>query len=457
MIPAPVVVDVARPLRVIGPPEAPFRGRLVPGGAGSYCVDARDAPIEVWLARPGGHVLAAVDVDTAADGSIVLILPRLRHRITEQRASEAETPGQVVTLAVSMLRGGVHAQELGVSEGEWWVAEDGRPVLVPGGATPWQVAASDILEAASSVPATASAVRHVIDALREPVGFVRAAPGLEDELFAAAASAPLPLADGSRARGAGGGPRAAASRSERGEPVADEVTGAIERLVDADIARATRQALSSVQTTIGAAAGAVTQLVARHPSSRARPPRAHRRSRARSRAHTRPKRGRTTAPPRRRLWLVAGAAVVATLAIGLLWPHASSDPDATRSTTAASSSPPTPRAPGAIREHGEPSAAVTEEDDAARAAASVERLATCLQRSDASCRGDVLERPDADIPPGVATAPAAREVTLLDDLGDVVVVRVEDPARERPAQIVVLVARDDERLVRDVYDVADQP
>jgi len=66
-----------------------------------------------------------------------------------------------------------------------------------------------------------------------------------------------------------------------------------------------------------------------------------------------------------------------------------------------------------------------------------------------------MEDPGAAVPSGVVAEPRARTVTLLDEYGGVAVFRVE--ADDRPAQILVLVSDDGKWLVRDVYDVADQP
>lgn len=450
-------VDIARSLRAVGPPDAPFRGRLVSGAPASYCVHARDAPGEIWLARTGGHVLAAVDVDTTDDGSTVLILPRLKHRITDAGTRGACTPGQIVTLAVSILRGGVEAQELGITDGEWWLGEDGRPLLVPGGGTPWQTTARDVLEALSGVEATATVVRRVIDALTEPVGFARAAPDLEDELFAAAAAEPLPLPAARDRPGVASSSRGAVSRPERSSPAAHEVTGAIERLVDADVARAARRALTATRAALASAAGSLAQRIARRPGAGA--------------ARVRNRDARSTAPvaasSKRRLWLVAAAVVATTLSVGLMWPEEGHDAEAraagrtapaSEDGTETSGDGPTPErdTSGPPAPPSTPSSGSTL-DDVAQAATVVDRLAECLQASSTACRSDVLERADAVIPPGIASAPRPRTVTVLDDLGDVLVVRVEDPSNDAPAQIVVLVGRDDERLVRDVYDVADQP
>ena len=63
------------------------------------------------------------------------------------------------------------------------------------------------------------------------------------------------------------------------------------------------------------------------------------------------------------------------------------------------------------------------------------------------------------MPPGIATQiDAAREVALLDDYGGVIALRVAAEGDPEAVQIVLLVRSDERRwLVRDVYDIADQP
>ncbi|WP_106813968.1 hypothetical protein [Microbacterium timonense] len=50
-----------------------------------------------------------------------------------------------------------------------------------------------------------------------------------------------------------------------------------------------------------------------------------------------------------------------------------------------------------------------------------------------------------------------RTVTLLDDFGDLAVLRVEAASGQAAAQLVVIVRENDEWLLRDVHDVAQQP
>ena len=63
------------------------------------------------------------------------------------------------------------------------------------------------------------------------------------------------------------------------------------------------------------------------------------------------------------------------------------------------------------------------------------------------------------MPDGGAVDLAAdeRSIALLDDFGDLAVLRVEGRAGEGGSQLVVIVRQDGKWLLRDVHDVAQQP
>lgn len=187
-------------------------------------------------------------------------------------------------------------------------------------------------------------------------------------------------------------------------------------------------------------------------------------------------------PRRRAPFVLAALVAAAVLAVGLSWP-ADARPDAGRgepgaASTAAVASP----SPSTGSSSASPGTAPTDSgsgvDAAADAAAPgtggrtdedsagvsgplavVDRLAACLAAADPACRADVLEDPSRPVPPGIATQiDAAREVALLDDYGGVIALRVAAEGDPEAVQIVLLVRSDERRwLVRDVYDIADQP
>jgi hypothetical protein len=52
---------------------------------------------------------------------------------------------------------------------------------------------------------------------------------------------------------------------------------------------------------------------------------------------------------------------------------------------------------------------------------------------------------------------ASRRLTLLDDVGGLVLVRADDTSGARPSQIVAAVRGEKKWLLRDIHDVAQQP
>ncbi len=62
------------------------------------------------------------------------------------------------------------------------------------------------------------------------------------------------------------------------------------------------------------------------------------------------------------------------------------------------------------------------------------------------------------LPEGAIDLPAGeRTLTLLDDFGDIAVLRLDAADGARPSQMVVILKRDEKWLLRDVSDVAQQP
>lgn len=434
------------PLRRVQPPEAPYPGELlVAAGGAAYRVDAHLVPRRVWASEPGGHLLAAVDVDRAA-GATVVVLPRLAGRLCSGEAEFDLAPGQAVTLAVSVLRGAAAAADAEWDEGEWWSTDDGRPVLVPTGDRSWRESSAVLMNRLPRAALPGALRERALEALNDPVTLPFTVPSLEDDLFAVAAPQPIDVA-----------PRPVPSRrpsreidDEESEDGARTVRSVAAGLIDGEvIARATSAMIGAREACRRAASGVVRRF----------------------------RRGRSAPGTRSRargLSAAAVAAVVATLCVGLLWPEtttpdaagvagagappaeqaSSAAPDAGGDTTPTPASSAGEAAPSTEPAAAEPSNVAAGAEPMLRA---VDELASCWRAAGSGCRADVLERPDAALPEGIATSGGAREVTVLDDLGGVEVVRVDDPSGRLPAQVVVLVSHGDKRLVRDVYDVADQP
>ncbi|MFS0714685.1 hypothetical protein ABC195_12435 [Microbacterium sp. 2P01SA-2] len=427
-------VDVPIPLRRVAPPEAPFPGEILPGpGGGTYRVAAADVTPQLWSADTGGHLLAPEDVDRIADQTVVM-LPLLSARLCGGESPFDLTRGQAVTLGISVLRGAVDAARSGWGDGQWWSTTEGRPVLVPVGTRGWGPSSQAVLDRIPDAVLDPGIRTRLADAMTDRVTLPFAAPGLEDELFALASAEPFVIG---RPLGA---PSPPSERNDGGDPLDGGLAvarSAAAGLVDADVMRRVTLAITGAREML---------LRAVEPLARWRREQGG---------------GDEASPARRRTVWVALGTVAVTLVVGLSLPAGAdgirpSVPEASHSIGLAS---PEPSATGA-GPTGDESALPPSSDHtppADPASRLVDDLADCWRAADTACRATILERPDADLPDGIATADAPRAVHLLDDLGGVEVMRVDDPSGQLPSQVVVVVSHHDKRLVRDVYDVADQP
>ncbi len=405
---------------------------LVAGDPAQVWVDANvfgEGP--AWRADLGGHVLTPLDVARTATGHAV-VLPHCAGRLADVLTRrDGLHPGESVTVAVSILRGAAEADRLGAEDGTWWLTEDLRPVLALTKGMPWRTAAAELLAdvASGQLGELAAAVAAAAETIASKRRLEHRVAPLEDRLFAAATPEPLANPLSLRAAPPRGRHRVAAARGrapERGQ--AEEGEGAAER------EKSNRPLRALVASHLG---GELTDRVAAALRRLGR-------------------RGHPSSPPRRRRapLVLAALIAVAVLAVGLSWP-ADEPPEAERTATASPASTPTP--------HTEtpPRVETPRADDAASAApdavAIVERLAECIASSDTACRAEVLEDPERPLPEGVATAGDAGDVTVLDDYGGVVALRVTAPQDPDAAQIVLIVRVGEHWLVRDVYDLADQP
>ncbi|MDF2919576.1 MAG: hypothetical protein K0S70_3793 [Microbacterium sp.] len=446
-------LDVTTPLRRVAPPEVPFAGEILATSDGAvYRVSAADVPRPVWAARPDGHLLAVEDVDRIA-GTTVAILPLLDTRLCGGEQPFDLTPGQAVTLAVSVLRGAAEAAESDCHEGEWWSTTQGRPVLVPSGDRAWELSSRLVLDRIADAVLPRRIRDRLDEALSDRVTLPFTVPGLEDDLFAVATPEPFAVsvsASSPSARDVREHDTAGHLGARPGPaPLARDAAAG---LVDGEVVERLTDVLSSVRA-------AVRRVSDRLPARRG----GHG-------AEADDKSG-GTATGRRRVPVVALAAVATTLVVGLLWPEGGESDNGSasaRDVPEDSIMRPTPRhdaaqetsaapVPAAEKAPAPVSGAPEDDEEADPVGSAIDELARCWREEDEQCRAAILERPDAALPEGVATSAGPREANLLDDLGGVEVVRVDDPSGTLPAQVVVLVRRDDKRLVRDVYDVADQP
>ncbi|WP_061781763.1 hypothetical protein [Microbacterium hominis] len=450
-------------LRTLRADESPFPGVLRAGDPPTVWVPADELPDAVWRARGDEHVLAPVDVARSADGHVAL-LPHCAQRLTTVIAAGAPlSPGAVVTAAISMLRGAAEALRCGISTGSWWVDADGRPVLAAGGSAPWRQETVRMLELLSDDSRGSRGSRGALGAaLAEAIELVsadeitpRRHERVEQALFSAAE--PSSLIGDERQEDATSRPRRAATVWTADDiPVTGtaRLSGGAGRLFDHHLVERAHEAIRATASSISRLReirGRAQVTPRRHarggepavPSAAASPAR-------RSHRHRAPA-------------LVAAAIALVVVGVGVAWPvdDAPSAAIGTASTGAhgsASEGASTP-SPTATAPRAAPTAAPTAgagadaADERAQVDGLLSELAACV--AGGVCDG-VLEDPTASMPVGVATdAAAARRIDVLDEYGGVAVYRVS--ADGRAPQVVVLVSTDGKWLVRDVYDVADQP
>lgn len=448
--------STTEPLRRLSGGDAPLPGDLLPTSADPEVTERlvwtdislwEDNP--AWRADPDGHLLAPLDAGSGPRGRGILVAhcpERLRSWL-DRRGDP--TDAEAVTVAISVVRGSAEADACGAVTGTWWLTSTGRPVMAVGGPTPWREETDALLGelVRGASPRLVRAIERARSLLTDPRRLRHDADAVEEALFAVAE--PGPLMTTPAVAHAAPAVRARAVSSSQGDalaghPAASMLHAAVRHHVDGAWADRLRGAWRHV-------------LVAR--PDRATP--------------------RDDAPPRRRV-VFAGAAVAAVvLTLGLWAPWesvapSSADPGAQASAAGRDAAPrveptgsrtaetePDAPAPSTTPPATSPPATSPPGADAlqAEAARLVGELASCAQPG---CPDTLVEDASRAFPPGAATRDdGPHEVTVIDDYGGVAVLRVSfaDAADGGSGadQIVVIVRTNDEWLVRDVYDVADQP
>ncbi|WES65389.1 hypothetical protein P0L94_04795 [Microbacter sp. GSS18] len=409
---------------VAGGRESPYAGVLAQHDAQEPCLlvdaEALGADWAGWRADPEGHVVAPVDVVRRSGGhDVVLRLCRERVDRFLDRRESAHRPisaGEAVTLGVSAMRGLAELDEGGRrSAAQWWLTADGRPILAPGAG---DEAATDAVCALLTRIAPASAADAWAHAIRVAGGervSTRALEEAEAVLFAAAAPRPLTtdLREPRTARSLAVDARAdagGAGQAPDGEP---GWIARAARSVDADVAD-----IASRVTTAFWRAG-----------------------------RREPRRGR--------VWLAAAAAGAAVVAGGLLWPQPGEEPGwaAGGATAAVRETPGVSAAPTASAPSPTPG---PETDLATIVGLLLDARIDCA--GDPVCLGEVQSDGLREFAPwALDLSGSQRHVALLDDLGDVAVAEVGGAGGREGTQIVVIARQNGRWLLRDVYDVAQQP
>ena len=414
--------------QLAGDADSPWPGTLIrlPSGETAVAVDAEllGDGWHGWTADPAGHVLAPVDILRRPDGHDVL-LPVCTERVTdflERRGGLDLSPGEGVTLSVSLLRGVAELPGEDDMCGAWWLTEAGRPVFatdLPGAGV--RAATADLLRLiALGVPPLGEVLIGAVEALTDGRRG-RALERAEADLFVVAEPAalatttfgPRPV----RNRPAlDSGPPALGSPTER-EPWALVVA----RSFDAEWADVVSRATTGVWRAL-----------------------------------------RTPRAGRRRPWLVAGGLAGAILVGGLFWPSdptGSATAETSTATTAPSSTPGPTAEPEGVPDSGADgsgaSADATPPDLVSVTGALLTARRAC--EGDATCLAGIMETPGSQFPAGAADLPEPeRTVILLDDFGGAAVLRVDPVVGKGAPQLVMVVQVDGRWLLREIHAIAQQ-
>ncbi|MGN7188858.1 hypothetical protein [Microbacterium enclense] len=348
----------------------------------------------------------------------VLVEPFEAYLDRRSRSDLPFAPGEIVTVAVALLRGCRQATAA-FSGARWWLRSDGCPIVREEAEGPDAVAATaDTLERVTAIASDAP-TREILERARESVltSPPRDWESLERQLFRYAEPMPLVL-----------GPLTPVDREPRPAGAPDNAASAprVLALVDADLADAVREVLRDVRE--------------RWRSSRAV-----------------------------RLGMTGAAGALVVVAAVLLWPQSedarASDPGVLSGgvsrITASTGEPttaPAPKAAPSISAGAETSPAPPRSSDAPPSEDPVEAaraLFTAVDRcaGDAACVTSFTEVSAGlrePLPPGSADA----DIELIDDFGGVFVVRL---TVESTVHYVTVVRQEDRWLVRAVGTSADQP
>ncbi|WP_203579491.1 hypothetical protein [Microbacterium hibisci] len=431
--------------------DGPWAGLLVrTSGGARVLVDAETVGPDWagWDAPADGHVLAPLDVARHPAGHHV-VLPVCTERVEDfvrRRAGRMPLSlGEAVTLAVSLLRGCGQLALAPETQGEWWLDDSGRPVLATDAASRRaRDEAASVLNLVAVEPHAQRTWGTALRALEAERLSVHELTAAEEALFAIATPEPLStviLSPRSASESAAGTEAAArTSSSHAADPAPSSMWRALIAGVDDDLA-----------DTVSRATTAVWRGLRRRES-----PAAERRR-------------------RRAPWLVGGTVAAAVLTGGALWPAAGgvATEDSPAASVQTGAEPPASRAaPTGEAESDAPSdtdatapsaEAESEASSGGEAPTDLARVTEALLdvrlacAADAACLTGVVVDPAA-LAPGAVDLPAAqRTVTLLDEFGDLAVLRLDPQDASSTPQMIVILLRDGKWLLRDVYDVAQQP
>ncbi|MFK3679028.1 hypothetical protein ACI2IP_14970 [Microbacterium sp. NPDC090218] len=490
--------EAHRVVRTLDDREGPFVGALVTAGDG-VAVRVEAAVLGGWVGwRYAGaeHVAAPIDLIRRGGGHDVL-LPWCTDRVLgflvrRTAAGSVLSPGECSTLVISLLRG-LHEVEGGpvrTRSGVWWLTDGGRPVFVFGEGSDVRAGVGEILERLSEHSAD-KVLKRALGMIAQGMDRTAAQPSIpgrlletwEQELLNVAAPQPLDRAKHApeRARDvARVAPRdLTPMRSGPGLRPAERLRSGQRLRADRSRGGVRRGIVPRVEALRDAARASAAKLVARVADARGGTfPRRQEKADAATSADT-PRR-------KRRLMIVAGAAAAVVLGAGLLWPDGGAPVEAgdgggtaaaqERSAGRATESPSTAGVTNATEavdgsedgssggpEDSNGADASTDDDPVAAASALLQTIADCRAQADPTCPDGVASGVVGVVDALEPAMPEESSIELVDEYGDVAVVRVTvnrpdgDDAAGASALMVVLIRTQEKWLVRDVYDVADQP
>lgn len=466
-----LVPGVHRLVRAVDGKEGPFAGALIAhedGVAVSVPV-AELAGWNGWAYSGSEHVCGVIDVRRRVDGHDAL-LPWCTQRVEvflgrRRAAEELLAPGEVGTLVASLLRG---VRELGdeASEtvGEWWLTGEGRPVFVHGGGGSVRAGTAALIDRIAPHTVDRATVRildEVAAALRDRRHHPEDDARWEAQLFALAAPRAL--------RTDVFAPEKVVDLVPRRSLRAGAVDGAEPRRLRARTIRERRDRWAPVRAGLAEVRGRSHELVARL-RRRTDPEASRGEPRDREAVHR----------SRRRPLILAASLAAIVLVVGMMWPdgqeaeqadaatlvsdtaggRAAEGPRAAEPTEASEApEPPTAEMPETPADPAPEQSASGDADDALAALpALLKMIEVCAAEQAETCPA-LSEGVALPVEGLVVGGPSASEATLVDDYGDVAVVKLiaGQEQRDAAAQMLVLERREQKWLVRDVYDVAHQP
>jgi hypothetical protein len=451
---AALVPGVHRLVRTVDREEGPFAGTLVAyEDTVAVCVDIHElSGWGGWGYSDSDHVCGVLDVRRRRIGHDALLpwcTERVETFLGRRRAASAElTSGEIATLAASFLRG---LRELGDSTadgiGDWWLTGDGRPLFVHGDGGAARSRTAGLVERLAAHTKDRSSLR-VLDEVRNALLGRRHQHDddlrWEDELFTIAAPRPL---------------RTDVFAPER----AADVQTRQELRPAVNLRRPLRRALREARTSPRAGHEVLTAMRGLTGRLRERTVSFVQRGVERSPRASRTNRSAGRRPTRKRALIIAGGLASLVLVVGLLWPEGQGSETAKASQTAPDAELSTPAKSHEVATAEElPVEQVPQSagDHALEAVPTLLRnIAACADAGHETCPEALADGVPMPISGPIVHTPEAHEPELVDDYGDVAVIKLAptDESADSAGQILVLERAEQKWLVRDIYDVAHQP